>query len=150
MAEYGRRSQLRIIRPRSIPLYVALACVTIGAGLASRRYPAVFPEWIARYAGDTLWAALVFWLLALIWRRTSTMRIGAGAITIALAVEASQLYHAPWADAIRETGLGSLILGSGFLWSDLACYAVGVGCAAAVDAILTTRATRADNTASTA
>ena len=111
--------------------------------MASRRYPAMLPEWIARYAGDTLWAALVFWLLALIGRRASTMRIAAGAITIAFAVEVSQLYRAPWVDAIRETGLGSSILGSGFLWSDLVCYSVGVGCAAVADAILAARATRA-------
>jgi hypothetical protein len=110
--------------------------------LASRRYPAVFPAWIARYAGDTLWAALVFWLLALIWRRASTMRIGAGAIIIALAVEVSQLYHAPWVDAIRDTRLGSLILGSDFLWSDLLCYSIGIGSAAAADAFLAARIVR--------
>ena len=131
-------------RARSIPLYVALICATIGAGLASRRYPALFPEWIARYAGDTLWAALVFWLLALIWRRASTLRIGAGAIPIAVAVEVSQLYHAPWIDAIRYSRLGGLILGSDFLWSDLLCYAIGIGCAAAADAFLTAHFSRAN------
>lgn len=140
---------MKAIRARSIPLYVALAFLTIGAGLASRRYPAAFPEFIARYAGDTLWAALVFWLLALVWRRTSTRRLAAGAITIALADEVSQLYHAPWVDAIRETGLGGLILGRGFLWSDLVCYAFGVCCAAAVEVILLARAGRADNSAQT-
>ena len=128
--------KLRTSRARSIPLYVALTCATIGAGLASRRYPAVFPAWIARYAGDTLWEALVFWLLALIWRRASTLHIGAGAFTIALAVEVSQLYHAPWIDAIRDTRLGRLTLGSDFLWSDLLCYAIGIGCAVAADAFL--------------
>jgi hypothetical protein len=110
--------------------------------LASRRYPTVFPAWIARYAGDTLWAALVFLMLALFWRRASTMRIGAVAITIALAVEVSQLYHAPWIDAIRATTLGGLTLGSDFLWSDLLCYSIGVGCAAAADAFLAARADR--------
>lgn len=104
--------------------------------MASRRYPALLPAWIARYAGDTLWAALVFWLLALTWRRASTLRITAGAFTIAVAVEVSQLYHAPWVDAIRDTRFGRLILGSDFLWSDLLCYAVGIGCAAAADALL--------------
>jgi hypothetical protein len=131
-----------VIRARSIPLYFVLACLTIAAGLASRRYPAVLPEWIARYAGDTLWAALVFWLLALMWRRAGTMHLAGGAITIAFAVEVSQLYRATWIDAIRETGFGSLVFGSGFLWSDLVCYSIGVGGAAAADAILAARATR--------
>ena len=38
-----------------------------------------------------------------------------------------QLYHAPWIDSIRRTTLGGLVLGFDFVWSDLACYAVGVG-----------------------
>ena len=131
-----------VTRARSIPLYVALLCATVGAGLASRRYPAAFPEFIARYGGDTLWAAMVFWLLALLCRRTATMRLAAAALTISLAVELSQLYHAPWIDAIRDTGFGRLVLGNGFLWSDLVCYSIGVGCTAAVDALLVARASR--------
>jgi Protein of unknown function (DUF2809) len=118
---------------------VALASLTIGAGLASRRYPAFLPAFIARYAGDTLWAAMVFWVLALGWRRARTRELAAIAIAIAFAVECSQLYHAAWIDSIRRTGIGALILGSGFLWSDLICYAVGVGIAAPLDALIASR-----------
>ena len=124
------------MRERPIPLYVALACLTIGAGLASRRYPAALPAFIARYAGDALWAALVFWLLALGWRRAGTLRLAGGAIAVAFAVECSQLYHAAWIDAIRVKRIGALVLGSDFLWSDLACYAVGVSIVAMLDALL--------------
>ena len=46
----------------------------------------------------------------------------------------SQLYHAPWIDAIRDTLPGALVLGYGFLWSDLACYAAGVALGAGVEA----------------
>lgn len=38
----------------------------------------------------------------------------------------SQLYHAPWIDSIRATSLGGLVLGFGFLVSDLICYTCGV------------------------
>jgi hypothetical protein len=113
--------------------------LTIGAGLASRRHPAFFPAFIARYAGDTLWAALVFWLLALGWRRARTRGLAGGAIAIAFAVECSQLYHATWIDSIRLTRIGALVLGSDFLWSDLVCYAVGVGIAAVLDALIAGR-----------
>ena len=128
------------MRARSIPLYVTLACFTIAAGLASRRYPEVLPGIVSEYAGDTLWATMAFWLLALVWRRAATGRLAVAAMTVALAVECSQLYHAAWIDSIRRTTLGALALGSGFLWSDLACYAVGVGLAAALDAWLVGRA----------
>jgi len=91
---------------------------------------------VARYAGDTLWAAMVFWLLAIVWPRARTRGLAIGALGIALGVEVSQLYHAGWIDAIRQTRLGALVLGSGFLWSDLACYTVGVGVAAGLDRLL--------------
>jgi uncharacterized protein DUF2809 len=107
--------------------------------LASRHYAAFLPAFIARYAGDTLWAAMVFWILALGWRRASTRGLAGGAIAIAFAVEYSQLYHAAWIDSIRRTRIGALVLGSGFLWSDLVCYAVGVGFAALLDALIVGR-----------
>ena len=57
----------------------------------------------------------------------STRTVAFLAMAFSIAIELSQLYHAPWIDSIRQTTLGGLILGFGFLWSDLACYAVGVG-----------------------
>ncbi|NOT08927.1 MAG: DUF2809 domain-containing protein [Gemmatimonadales bacterium] len=124
------------IRARSVPLYVTLACLTIGAGLASRLSPEFFPAFVARYAGDTLWAALIFWILALGWRRAGTRRLAGGAMAIAFAVECSQLYHAAWIESIRRTRIGALALGSDFLWRDFACYAVGVGIAATLDVLI--------------
>ena len=56
-------------------------------------------------------------------------------MSFSVAVEVSQLYHAPWIDSIRHTTLGGLILGFDFLWSDLVCYAVGVGLGVLVDVI---------------
>jgi hypothetical protein len=125
--------------PRSRPAYLALLIVTVLAGLASRQWPAALPAFIASYAGDALWATMVVWLLALAWPRTGTLRLALTALTIAVAVEVSQLYHAPWIDGIRATRAGALALGQGFLWSDLACYAVGVTLAAGVDAWLVRR-----------
>lgn len=118
---------------------VGLAIATIVAGLASRQWPAALPRFIALYAGDTLWAAMVVWLLALASPRASTTRLASTALALAVVVEVSQLYHAPWIDGIRGTRLGALVLGQGFLWSDLACYAVGVGLAASADAWLVRR-----------
>jgi hypothetical protein len=103
---------------------IGLVCAL---GIGSRRYALVLPEVIAAYAGDTLWALAVFLGIGLLWPRASTGRVAGGALVVCLAVELSQLYHAPWIDAIRGTRLGGLILGFGFLWSDLVCYTAGVG-----------------------
>jgi hypothetical protein len=65
----------------------------------------------------------------------STARVAAMALGLSLLVELSQLYHAPWIDSVRQTTIGGLILGFGFLWSDLACYASGVGLGVALETI---------------
>ena len=122
-------------RARSIPFYAGLAALTIAAGLASRAYADALPPFVARYAGDALWAALVFWLLALAWRRSSTAAITVASLVIAFATEISQLYHASWIDSLRATWFGGLVLGSGFLWSDLVCYAAGIAIAAGCDTL---------------
>ncbi len=56
-------------------------------------------------------------------------------MAFAVAIDLSQLYHAPWIDSIRQTTIGGLILGFGFLWSDLACYALGVGLGVAIETL---------------
>ncbi len=125
-----------MIRRRRNPLVqiilIALACLL---GIGSRRYAHALPGFIATYAGDTLWALAAFLGIGLILPRASTRTIAILAMAFNVAIELSQLYHAPWIDSIRQTTLGGLILGFGFLWSDLACYALGVGLGAAIETI---------------
>jgi hypothetical protein len=121
-------------RPRRF--YLTLLVGTIALGLASRRFAAQLPPFIAAYAGDALWAAMVFWLAAIAFPRARTGRLAAAALTFAIAIEVSQLLHAPWIDRLREAPLAGLVFGYGFLWSDLVCYAVGVAAAALVDRAL--------------
>ncbi|WP_460612124.1 ribosomal maturation YjgA family protein [Hymenobacter seoulensis] len=106
--------------------YGLLLALTMVLGLASRRFGASLPAWVAAYAGDTLWALLVFWLVGVCWPRWPSKRVAVLAAGFAVAIELSQLFQAPWLRALRHTTLGSLVLGHGFLWSDLLCYAVGV------------------------
>ncbi len=119
--------------PRSLRRYLLLLVCTIALGLASRRYAALLPAVVARYAGDVLWASMVFWWGALIFRRQPTLHIAGSAMLVSALVELSQLYRAPWLNALRDTRAGALVLGQGFLWSDLLCYALGVLIAAAID-----------------
>jgi hypothetical protein len=112
---------------------------TIAFGLATRRYPSAFPALVARYGGDALWAVMIFWLAALFRRSDTTLRLALAALLVSLAVELSQLAHAPWIDALRATRGGALVLGQGFLWSDLACYSLGIALAALLDGWLARR-----------
>jgi hypothetical protein len=113
---------------------IALTCIL---GLGSRQYAAELPRFVGLYAGDALWALALFLVLRLILPGQATGRVAALAYVLSVLVEISQVYHAPWIDSIRQTRLGGLILGFGFLWSDLACYAVGVGMGLILEACLT-------------
>jgi hypothetical protein len=121
--------------PRNRLVYAMALIAIVAAGLASRRLGHALPLFVATYAGDTLWAAMVFVALAFLFPRAPTRMLALSALAFAYADEISQLYHAPWIDAIRRTTPGALVLGWGFLWSDVACYAAGVALAAGVDAL---------------
>jgi len=58
--------------------------------------------------------------------RASTLAVTSLALTFSWGVEFSQLYHAPWIDAVRATIPGKLVLGNTFNWPDLFAYALGV------------------------
>jgi Protein of unknown function (DUF2809) len=63
-------------------------------------------------------------------------------LTLAFLVEISQLYHAPWIDSIRQTTLGGLVLGFGFLWTDLVCYSVGIALGLVLESAIAARIQR--------
>jgi Protein of unknown function (DUF2809) len=104
-------------------LIALVACLGIG----SRRFAGHLPGFVAAYAGDTLWALAVFLGIGLLLPTASTGRVALLALAFSIVIEVSQLYHARWIDSIRRTTIGGLALGFDFVWSDLACYAVGVG-----------------------
>ncbi len=121
---------------RPVALYAALLSATILLGLATRSWPTAFPAPIAEYGGDVLWAAMVVWILALLRPSATSRLLGLLAFGFATTIELSQLYQAPWINAIRGTRFGALALGQGFLWSDILCYALGVTLAVIVDATI--------------
>jgi hypothetical protein len=106
-------------------LYCGITLAVIAIGLASRRFPMMLPAAAGKYPGDVLWTMMVFFGLAVIWPRLGVMRLNAGALVISYAVEFSQLYQAPWINAVRAHPLGHLVLGSTFNWPDLAAYTIG-------------------------
>jgi len=127
MRNPGRRSRVT---------YGFAIVVVILLGLASRKFGSILPALVAAYAGDTLWALMVFLVAGLIWPSASTGRLAAGAALFALAIELSQLHHAPWIERLRASRMGGLILGFDFVWSDLLCYAAGVAAGTGVDRLL--------------
>ena len=115
----------RLIRSERY-VYLLFAIAVLFSGLASRRFRSVLPTFLAEYAGDTLWALMLFLLVSTLLAGRPIRKRAAISLAFALLVEISQLYHAPWIDSIRQTTLGGLVLGFGFLWTDLVCYSIGI------------------------
>jgi len=112
---------------RHRPLYALAILTVIAAGLLSRSGAASYLHpFLATYAGDTLWALTVFLVLGFSFARTPTLTLAGAAIAISFSVEFSQLYQAPWINNVRSTLPGKLLLGAGFLKSDLLCYVTGI------------------------
>jgi hypothetical protein len=106
--------------------YFLFLIIVILLGLGSRYFANVMPGWVHLYLGDVLWALMVFILVALVFKVQTSIKVACIALAFSFGIEISQLYHAPWIDSIRNTHLGGLVLGYGFLWSDLVCYTLGV------------------------
>lgn len=95
-------------------------------GLASRHVYGLFPHALGKYPGDALWALMIFLGLGYLMPSNSIIGNALYAIVISFAVEFSQIYQEPWINAIRNTVLGHLVLGSRFGWLDLLAYTAGV------------------------
>jgi len=107
-------------------LQILILLLVITAGIASRKYPQILPSFLGKYPGDALWALAAFVLWGLILPRASSLMVALLAFLTSFIDELSQLYHAPWIDAIRSTSIGHLLLGFSFSWLDILAYAVGV------------------------
>ncbi len=96
-------------------------------GLSSRKLSFVIPDFLDLYLGDVLWALMIFFMIAFFLPTIKTKLVAIIAVLFCFFIEGSQLYHAEWIDKIRHTTLGGLVLGYGFLWSDLVSYVIGIG-----------------------
>ena len=126
--------------PRPISVFYAITTLAVGL-LVHLGGGVLGPAW-RDVLGDALWAGMIAWWAVALAPRVRLIWRGAGVYLFCVCVEWSQLYHTPALDAIRETRMGRLVLGSGFDPRDLAAYALGVAGAALLEAVIVTRRQR--------
>ncbi|MED3053787.1 hypothetical protein COJ67_04030 [Bacillus thuringiensis] len=112
---------------RNRVVYALFTIVVIILGLSSRKFAFALPHLLNDYLGDALWALMIFTGFGFLFPKTETKKLAFISLMFCYGIEASQLYHAEWIDSIRATTLGGLVLGYGFLWSDVMAYTIGVG-----------------------
>jgi hypothetical protein len=105
-------------------------------GLTARRFSVYLPNFINIYLGDTLWSLMVFFMFGFIFKTKETRWVAFTSLLFSFSIEISQLYHSPWIDSLRRNRVGGLILGYGFLWSDLVAYTIGIGIGMFIEKII--------------
>lgn len=121
---------------RNKKVYLGLIILTIITGLLVRKFDYLFPDLINTYAGDALWALMIYLMAGFLLPKHNALQIAFISLIFCFTIEASQLYHAEWIDSIRANKLGALVLGSGFLWTDMVAYNLGVGFAGTLELII--------------
>ena len=116
--------------------YAFFMLLSIIAGLASRYFAKGISEQIILYLGDAIWALMVYFGFRCIAPNYRILNSAIFALVFSYAIEISQLYQADWINEIRHTLLGGLILGFGFLWSDILAYTIGVAVGLSFDCLL--------------
>jgi hypothetical protein len=111
-------------------IYLVLALATIAIGLWVHGGAERLGADARDVLGDALWAVMIAWWVGVALPGVSLIGRSGVALAICAAVEISQLIHTHRIDAMRQTTLGGLVLGSGFDPRDLLAYAIGVSAAA--------------------
>jgi hypothetical protein len=103
-------------------LLIALAA-TIALGIASRQ-SSIGIYLFDKSVGDVLYAVAAYLVLALVLYRRQSSLIALLAFGLCLAVELFKLTGIP--AKYGDSQLVRWVLGTGFSWHNLACYAIGV------------------------
>lgn len=118
----------RLLIAAVLVIVVGLAVHLIGSGP------------VADFAGDALYAVMIYLAIAVVFARVASWIVGAAAVVVCTLIELFQLTGLPgvWAEAFWPV---RLVLGAGFDARDLIAYAVGTALATVCD--LVTRRSRA-------
>jgi Protein of unknown function (DUF2809) len=113
-------------------IHVVLIAITIPLGLGSRMRGLPMPSLVRTYGGDVLSATCIFFGVRYVAHQRTLTRCAAIGFIICALIELQQLYTGAWLVHLRDDTPLGILLGHGFLWSDIACYAVGTAIGAAI------------------
>lgn len=101
-------------------IYFILIIITISLGLFSRKI-----EFLPLATGDVLYAIMVYWGVRFLFTKRPLHYALFLSIAFCFSIEFLQLVQIPFLIKARNHPLLRLVLGQGFLWSDLIAYSIG-------------------------
>lgn len=119
--------------------YITAAVLLLVAALPARLVPGFYPPFVVLYVGDFLWAMMLYLVVVILFPAQAGWKLAAFLLPLCYLVEISQLYQADWANRLRHIPGVGLLLGYGFLWSDMLAYTLGVGAGLLLDQLLLRR-----------
>jgi Protein of unknown function (DUF2809) len=138
VAHFGRRRREETMSDFDARVkYAGWTVVIVLVGLLCR-WPALGLPWpVAKYAGSTLWGAMVYLAMRAIAPRPRPSTSLTIACALAISVELFRLYRTPELDAFRSTLAGKLLLGRVFSPWNMVAYVAGIISVAFVEAVAT-------------
>lgn len=111
------------------------AVLLVVCGITVRRFGISHPCFFCTYFPDTAWAMLVYCGFGFVFCKGVKLNLPC-ALLFSYLIEISQLFSPEFLVRARHTVLGGLILGYGFLWSDILCYSVGIVICSVIEFLL--------------
>ncbi len=106
-------------------LYTILFVFCVWLALATRSHKVWFPNLVVVYGGDIIWAGMFVFFVRIFFPDTPLWKISVVIYILGVLDEFSQLNQGLFMQYLRSFTIGRLMLGVGFLWSDIVCYGIG-------------------------
>ena len=99
----------------------------VPVGLYSKVYAGPLAEWVNNSLGGVFY--VLFWCLVIFGclPKARPRGIALAVVAVTGGLEFLQLWHPPFLEWLRSYGLGQILLGTTFAWSDFPYYVIGGG-----------------------
>lgn len=114
--------------PRFAPVQRALAvrlALLIPAGFLTKAYRGPLQDWIRDSLGGVLYEMFWIWVVSLFFPRWRTWIIAVAVLAVTSLIEAGQLWHPAFLEAVRRSFVGRTLIGTSFSWLDFPHYVLG-------------------------
>lgn len=115
--------QIRLNRYRRALGIAAIVCIPVG--LWTKRYSGIGEAWVNGSAGAIVYEMFWICLVGIVFPELSAWSVAIAIFLITSGLECLQLWQSPTLNAIQETTVGRLLLGSVFSPWDFLYYALG-------------------------
>ena len=110
---------------RSRASYGLVVVTVVIVSFLLRVFHSLLPDFMDLYFNTVLWGYLVFLIIGILYPLKGTRTVAFFSFCVAAILECLQLYQPKAVIILKETTIGGLVYGHGFLPTDFICIAIG-------------------------